>query len=175
MKIPCEVILDIMPLVVDGVASEESKQLVYEHIKECTSCKSIYDGMIEDIKPRGQSHKDTLILRLQKKIFIREMIVLLVGMIPALCLIEQGMLMFYNIILMPFIGCLSYFNLRRKWYYTPIGIFLICFVYEFSILLFDPSAFTSRLAYSFALMLLSMLGVLIGFLLQYAFGKERSS
>lgn len=174
MKIPCEVILDIMPLVVDGVASEESKQIVVEHIRECTACKALYAEMIEDSKPAGMAHEKTLILRLQKKIFIREMVVLLVGMIPALFLIEQGMLMFYNIILMPFIGCLSYFNLRKKWYYTPIGIFLICFVYEFSILLFDPSAFTSRLAYSFALMLLSILGVLIGFLLQYAFGKERS-
>lgn len=178
MNISCEIILDLIPLVVDDVASVESKDIVLEHIRECTSCKQIYDNMLQEKQGLDTNQimkKDTLILKLQKRIFIKEIVVLMVGMIPALCLLEAGMLMFYNIILMPFIGCLSYFNLRRKWYYTPIGIFLICFLYEVCILLFHPSAFTSRLAYSIVFMFLSMLGVLLGFLLQYAFGKEKTS
>ena len=35
MKISCDVILDLMPLVKDGVASDDSSTIVKEHIKNC--------------------------------------------------------------------------------------------------------------------------------------------
>lgn len=177
MKIPCETIVDLIPLVVDDVSSKESKQIVVTHIEECPHCKDIYETMMEE-KTNHQlvekTQKDTLILQLQKRILMKELLVLMIGMVPALCLLEQGMLMFYNIVLIPCIGCLSYFNLGKRWYYTPIGIFIICFLYEVLIVLLHPQNITPRFAYSFVFALLSVLGVLLGFLLQYAFGKERS-
>lgn len=39
MKISCEVISDLIPLVKDNVASEETIKLVSEHIKDCEECK----------------------------------------------------------------------------------------------------------------------------------------
>ena len=39
MKNECNVARDLMPLVIDGVASEESQKYVDEHIAECHECK----------------------------------------------------------------------------------------------------------------------------------------
>ena len=45
MKTKCNVAKDLMPLVIDGVASEESQQYVDEHIAECHECKLICGEM----------------------------------------------------------------------------------------------------------------------------------
>ncbi|MBK1810698.1 zf-HC2 domain-containing protein [Clostridium sp. YIM B02505] len=39
MNISCDVVLDLIPLVKDNVASEDSVKLVKDHIKNCESCK----------------------------------------------------------------------------------------------------------------------------------------
>ena len=38
MKLPCEMIQDLLPLYHDGVCSEVSKTVVQEHLKGCESC-----------------------------------------------------------------------------------------------------------------------------------------
>lgn len=43
MKIPCNVIRDLLPLYHDDVCSEESKDMVEEHLSECNDCRSYYD------------------------------------------------------------------------------------------------------------------------------------
>jgi len=42
MSCNCDVIMDLLPLYVDGVASRESARTVKEHLKTCTSCKEYY-------------------------------------------------------------------------------------------------------------------------------------
>lgn len=41
-KIPCNVIRDLMILYEDDVCSEESRQMVDSHIKECEACQNLY-------------------------------------------------------------------------------------------------------------------------------------
>ena len=43
-KISCQVCLDLMPLVKDNVASQESRKLVFEHIRQCQGCKNEYES-----------------------------------------------------------------------------------------------------------------------------------
>lgn len=50
MKIKCEVINDLLPLYVDDVLSEASKELVDEHIAECENCRSNLENMKATIK-----------------------------------------------------------------------------------------------------------------------------
>jgi hypothetical protein len=42
----CDVIRDLIPLYVDGVASEASRALVEEHTENCLACKEILTGML---------------------------------------------------------------------------------------------------------------------------------
>lgn len=43
MKIPCGIIRDLLPLYHDNVCSEESKDMVEEHLSECEDCRSYYE------------------------------------------------------------------------------------------------------------------------------------
>ena len=45
MKNNCNVAKDLMPLCIDGVASEESQQLISAHIEICEACATIYREM----------------------------------------------------------------------------------------------------------------------------------
>lgn len=40
MKIPCEIIRDLLPLYHDGVCGEESEKAVSQHLRECDSCRA---------------------------------------------------------------------------------------------------------------------------------------
>lgn len=43
METNCKVVEDLMPLYIDHVCSDESKQIVEEHLKECHNCRAKYD------------------------------------------------------------------------------------------------------------------------------------
>ncbi|MGM9940690.1 MAG: zf-HC2 domain-containing protein [Bulleidia sp.] len=48
MKMQCEVIQDLLPLYVDGVCSETSRQLVEEHLKDCKQCQDCLNTLRSD-------------------------------------------------------------------------------------------------------------------------------
>lgn len=41
----CTIVQDLLPLYYDNVCSEESKELVREHITECPTCRKIADEL----------------------------------------------------------------------------------------------------------------------------------
>ncbi len=57
MKNECSITRDLMPLVIDGVASDESRQFVDEHIAICTECAVVYGEMKVDL-PHAQQEKE---------------------------------------------------------------------------------------------------------------------
>ena len=42
MNWKCEIVTDLAPMYHDGVASEASRKLVREHLRECPECKKYY-------------------------------------------------------------------------------------------------------------------------------------
>lgn len=44
-KISCDIINDVLPLYVDGVVSNDTKNMVSEHLKSCETCRKKYEGM----------------------------------------------------------------------------------------------------------------------------------
>ena len=51
MNLPCNVVQDLLPLYHDGVCSEESKELVQEHIATCAQCKDYLHQLKEEAAP----------------------------------------------------------------------------------------------------------------------------
>lgn len=45
VNISCEIINDLLPLYTEGLASEDSCHLIEDHLKNCPSCKMLYDNM----------------------------------------------------------------------------------------------------------------------------------
>ena len=44
MKITCNIIEDLLPLYVDDMVSEDSRQLVEEHLKTCPACRKMQEA-----------------------------------------------------------------------------------------------------------------------------------
>lgn len=61
MNKDCEIIRDLMPLVIDGVCSDKSREAVEDHVKECPVCAGIYGDLKKDLfgekKPEKQDQK----------------------------------------------------------------------------------------------------------------------
>ena len=65
----CEVIRDLLPLCADGVASDESRASVEEHIRTCAACRALYESMCAPVEaqeaPKEPDYMDAV--RQQKK------------------------------------------------------------------------------------------------------------
>lgn len=44
MKMSCEIIEDLLPLYADNVCSEQSRQAVEAHLRECSACRALMEG-----------------------------------------------------------------------------------------------------------------------------------
>lgn len=71
MKMNCSVIRDLLPLYVDRICSEESRELVEEHIADCKDCFGLLQRMSStEIEADLQFEREDVILR-QAKFFKR--------------------------------------------------------------------------------------------------------
>ncbi len=52
MNISCDIIMDLIPIYKDGVASEDSKKAVEEHILTCKDCAEMCKMYTPEAKPK---------------------------------------------------------------------------------------------------------------------------
>lgn len=114
MKYDCEIIQDLMPLVIDGIASEKSVKLVNEHKQECMTCSSYYDNLSHNIhinsdmdeqKVRESEHVTTYGKRIKKR-RIKIIIAVVLGIV--------GLLILQAIVIFGSMGALSFFGKEYK-------------------------------------------------------------
>ena len=130
-KITCDICMDLMPLVKDGVASEYSENAVIKHISECKSCKKIYDEMyinnksiIEDDDIPKSINIDKAAKKVEKKINKYLGMIIIFGIFFGLSLTASEE-MFLNSFIMPIIGAFGYYLFRWKAAYTIPCIIVI--------------------------------------------------
>ena len=58
MKMDCNVTRDLIPLMIDGVASAESMRLVQQHLDECAPCAEYYNGMKSTLELNTQRNDE---------------------------------------------------------------------------------------------------------------------
>ncbi len=59
MKLPCDMIRDLLPSYIDGLESDVTKEAVEEHLSECTACSEICESMKNDDQDRTPSKTQT--------------------------------------------------------------------------------------------------------------------
>ena len=42
-KIPCKIIEDLLPMYIDQVCSNETKEIIENHLKQCDKCAKIFN------------------------------------------------------------------------------------------------------------------------------------
>lgn len=176
MNISCNVILDLIPLVKDGIASHDSTIIINEHIKSCESCKAEFE-IFESTRIEQPLIKDEkIIFAIKRSIFITQMIILMTGAIIGVAL-SNSMGMFYNFIIMPLIGGIGLTAFKKKWYLSPLAIFVLTYLWQTIMGIvsggFDWIALSSGLFYSTIYTILVCLGVIVVMLFKFAFRKER--
>lgn len=176
IKISCEVCLDLIPLVKDNVASEDSANLVREHIRECESCKNEFNSEV-GIPPEMNDRR--VLKKIKKQIFITVLTIIIIGALIGIGLTE-GPGLFYNIIIMPLVGAIAYLALNKKTYYFSIGLFILSYFWTLIKYILDGSFANNRILdilpvpifWSLTYSGLALLGIIIAFLLKFAFGGE---
>lgn len=77
MNISCDVILDLIPLVKDNVASEDSIKLVTEHLKGCERCKLEFG--VHTLPIQAEFDDKRVVSSIKKKLFLAMSALLLIG------------------------------------------------------------------------------------------------
>ena len=120
MNAQCEIIRDMLPLYVDGVCSDASRELVDAHLQDCPDCQSFLAQLQASEAEEGLKDEKALVIRNQARRFKRRSaaagsVVSSLFMVPiALCLIvtsgltlswvwvvAAGMLVAASVILVP--------------------------------------------------------------------------
>lgn len=59
-NVECNVVRDLMPLCIDGAASEDSRKLVVDHVWKCEKCAEVYKEMQGHLLPGQEDDTDYL-------------------------------------------------------------------------------------------------------------------
>lgn len=176
MKLPeisCEVCMDLIPLVQDDVASEDSAALVKQHIANCPACSAAM-GQPVQVDEDGSR----ILIRIKRKFSWWLLLLILVGVIAGM-LLQFNEMFAYNLIIMPFLGAAVYLWGQQRWYTMPLVLFAGGFLWQIFSLNFtgfadsfaDSVALAGFIGFSYGA--LALLGTAVAALLRYAFAKEK--
>lgn len=173
-ELPCAVCQDLIPLVRDGVASEESVRLVQEHAASCPDCRAAL-GEAPGLEPVDDNRVLTAIRRQMTHM---GMVLLAAGMVLGVVLTES-VEMFHNFLLMPAAGALGYLLFKKRWYLVPAGVGILCYLWLVGTALGEGAGIGANLLvpplfFAGIYMVLTALGTLIAALLTFAFQKGES-
>lgn len=173
-KITCDMCMDLMPLVKDGIASEDSRAAVEEHIKSCESCKKRYDGALADPSTLNMDLEMEL-GKLKRKLQVFSTVLMMFGVFFGLSLTASEE-MFYNSLIMPVIGALGYVIFRWKAVYQVPLLLLVMqlLINSFGIIRgMEIMPVMGVVMWVGIYTIFVELGVLVAGLLHFAFRKER--
>lgn len=126
-KISCDTCLDLIPLVKDGVGSQDSRKLVEDHIETCPECKEVYleskQIELEDL----EIDYDGALTKIKRKLYALAGFILIIGSLVGVSLNDSEN-MFYNILIMPLLGGVAYLVFAKKAFIMSIFIFIITFI-----------------------------------------------
>lgn len=126
-KISCDTCLDLIPLVIDGISSEDSKKLVEEHIRECEECRKMYSEPVPVDNEDFDIDNDKILQKIKRKLYSFAGLILILGSLIGVN-VGNSHNVFYNFLIMPILGGVSYLAFGKKAYLGSILVFIISFI-----------------------------------------------
>lgn len=170
-RITCDICMDLIPLVKDGIASEDSRTAVEEHIKDCPECAAAYGSSVPEPSKESQTLR-----KLRSRTQIGMSMLMMFGIVFGLNLTE-GTDVFNNSLIMPLLGVLGYILFRwRALYLLPVLLFgtsVVSFLLGMIKGMYAGDA-ASLLVWTGIFCLFAIGGVVIAGLMHFAFRKEKS-
>ena len=168
-EISCKICMDLIPLVQDGIASEDSREAVEQHISMCESCAAYYSGEIPPV-----ADTDWIMVEVKRKVQFFFIMLLMFGIFFGLGLTASSEL-FYNSLIMPIVGVFGYVIFRWKSLYTVPLLLLFTNVISFILNEFrgiEELGMYSRVMWTGIYSIFVIVGIVIAGLIHYAFRKE---
>ena len=169
IEITCDMCMDLMPLVQDGIASADSRTAVLAHLEKCGDCRAMFEGEI----PQAPVKKN-IVKELGNRLKLFGAMALMFGVLYGLSL-TAGSGLFLNAVIMPVLGMLGYGLFRWKASWLVPGILLGAHLLSNAMYLFRgeeildlPSLLMFNLLYA----IFAVVGVVVAGLLHFAFKKE---
>ena len=183
MKTECSVVRDLLPLYVEDMVSPETVQYIETHLTECNECKMELDGLksgerltlIE--KKQALNKTDPKPFKMVMKRINRQFYSLVYATLIFLIFLGFGWTggenLMYNSLIMPIVGVFGYYVFRWKAVYkVPILLLIIdTFVWLFNLV--DLNIY-SALLWTMIYSIFVFMGIIIAFLLHFAFRKEKN-
>lgn len=174
--ISCKIIGDLLPLVQDGVASEESEALVRAHCASCPHCRALWEG--KEAVPCAETpsaagftarEEQALLRRVRQRAYLPLSALLVLGACVGVGL-SGTMGQFYNLALMPLVGVCGYALFRwRGCLLAPAAVLALSLLTAF---LPQSGPLSSPLLYGLLYAVLVLAGELAAGLLHYAVKGE---
>ncbi len=186
MKTECSLVRDLLPLYVEQMVSEDTARYVEEHVKDCPACQAELATLrkgasvdVADADPQPTSLPDhAKPFKKMMKRMNRQFSMLAYSLIIFFVFLgfswTDGENLMYNSLIMPIVGVFGYYVFRwRAIYKMPILLLIIdLFVCLFKLVDLDlESAVLWTMLYSAFV----LVGIVIAFLLHYAFRKENET
>lgn len=97
MRIPCSVVKDILPVYIEKLCSNETNELIENHLQQCRKCKSIYEEMTNESLITGEETVDNSISDPFRKIKRRNRIIVLISVVFTVILISLVDFAYHNV------------------------------------------------------------------------------
>ena len=181
MKTECSVVRDLLPLYVEDMVSTETAHYVKSHLADCPECQAELNSLQEgegltaiEKKPSVDT-KDAKSFKAVMKRMNRQFYSLAYAALIFLIFLGFGWTggenLMYNSVIMPVVGICGYYVFRWKAVYkVPILLLIIdMFVYLFQLV---EIGFADVFVWTFIYCIFVAVGMVIAFLLHFAFRKE---
>ncbi|MDO5603498.1 MAG: zf-HC2 domain-containing protein, partial [Oscillospiraceae bacterium] len=73
IELPCEIVRDLLPVCIEGIADPVSREAVETHLLSCEKCRQLKDNMtntdgsIENLKKNAETQEDAVLFKKIKK------------------------------------------------------------------------------------------------------------
>ena len=118
----CDLIMDLMPLAKDGVASNASRAALEAHLKECEECRMLYDTLpdtaVEPDEGRVKKTMEKIRERYQWSLLALGVLGVLVGV-----MLTMTRNMALTVAIFPLVGLGAYFLFRSRSLFVPLLVF----------------------------------------------------
>lgn len=169
-EISCGICADLLPLVEDGVASEDSRRAVEQHLAHCAACRRLAG----DLSPVPPPDDRKILSAVRRRLAFIALALVLGGALLGAG-ISGGSGMFYNILLMPCIGAVGLLAFGKKGWLVPPGVFAATLVWTAVRDALHSSlavGLTGGVFFGMIYAVLCALGALAAALLRFALRKE---
>ena len=158
-ELTCDICRDLIPLVVDGVASEESEAAVKEHVAACAECRDLYQKELErGIASLREKTADEKVLRRVRIRLAWQGMLLTFAALATISISARTVFLMWAL---PAVGAAAYVLMRRYSLAVPV-------LAGAAVLVWDRSLLSGVVMGG-----LLCMGIVIAALLIFAFGKEK--